>query len=44
VGVDGESVVVDEDVVEATLWVLDALHARSARARAGGEVIWSVTS
>ena len=37
VGVDAESVVVDEDVVEATLWVLDALHARPARARASGE-------
>jgi hypothetical protein len=37
VRVDGECVVVDEDVVEATLWVLDALHVRSAWARAGGE-------
>jgi hypothetical protein len=37
VGVDAESVVVDEDVVEPTLWVLDALHARPARARATGE-------
>ena len=44
VRVDAGSVVVDEDVVEATLWVLDALmldpHGHVPAAR----VIWSVTS